>query len=49
MKALIALTFMIILGWVAVVTFAGPDLARFIDRVLPDEPVKAKVVNRRHR
>lgn len=39
----------IILGWVAVVTFAGPDLARFIDRVLPDEPVKAKAVNRRHR
>jgi len=35
--------------WVAVVTFAGPDLAKFIDRVLPDEPVKAKVVNRRHR
>jgi hypothetical protein len=25
----------IILGWVAVVTFAGPDLARLIDRSLP--------------
>jgi hypothetical protein len=49
MKTLIALSFLIIFGWVAVVTFAGPDLARFIDRVLPDEPVKAKVVNRRHR
>jgi hypothetical protein len=46
MKLLLAT---IILGWVAVVTFAGPDLARFIDRVLPDEPVKAKAVNRRHR
>ena len=46
MKLLIAT---IILGWVAVVTFAGPDLARFIDRVLPDEPVKAKVTHRRAR
>jgi hypothetical protein len=47
MKALIALTFIIVLGWLAVVTFAGPDLARFIDRILPDEPTKAVV--RRHR
>lgn len=44
MKALIVI---IILGWTAVVTFCGPDLARFIDRVLPDE-APAKVV-RRHR
>jgi hypothetical protein len=49
MKTLIALTALIILGWTAVVTFAGPDLAKAIDRILPDEPVKAKVVNRRHR
>ena len=49
MKTLIVISFLVIFGWLAVVTFAGPDLARFIDRVLPDEPVKAKVVNRRHR
>ena len=30
MKSLIALSFLIILGWTAVVTFAGPDLAKAI-------------------
>ena len=45
MKALIALTALIILGWLAVVTFCGPELARAING---PEPVKAKVV-RRHR
>ena len=30
----------IILGWVAVVTFAGPDLAKFIDRSLPGHVAK---------
>ena len=45
MKALIALTFIIVLGWLAVVTFCGPELYRLING---PEPVKAKVV-RRHR
>jgi hypothetical protein len=45
MKALIALTFLIIFGWVAVVTFFGPELYRLING---PEPVKAKAV-RRHR
>ena len=44
MKALIAL---IIFGWLAVVTFCGPELAGFIDRALPGE-APAKAV-RRHR
>lgn len=35
MKTLIALSFIIILGWTAVVTFAGPDLAKAIDKSLP--------------
>jgi hypothetical protein len=35
MKTLIALTALIILGWTAVVTFCGPDLAKAIDRSLP--------------
>ena len=41
MKLLLAL---IIFGWVAVVTFCGPELARAINA---PEPVKAAV--RRHR
>ena len=45
MKSLIALSFLIIFGWLAVVTFCGPELARAING---PEPVKAKVV-RRHR
>jgi hypothetical protein len=35
MKALIALSFLIIFGWLAVVTFCGPQLAQAIDRSLP--------------
>ena len=45
MKALITLSFLIIFGWLAVVTFCGPELARAING---PEPVKAKAV-RRHR
>ena len=41
MKALIALTFIIVLGWVIAVTFCGPELYRAING--PD-PVKAKVI-----
>ena len=41
MKALIALTFIVIFGWLAVVTFCGPELYRSING---PEPVKAKVV-----
>jgi len=44
MKSLIALTFIIIFGWLAVVTFCGPELARAING---PEPVKAKTT--RHR
>lgn len=40
MKSLIALTFIIIFGWLAVVTFCGPELYRAING---PEPVKAKV------
>jgi hypothetical protein len=46
MKALITLSFLIIFGWLAVVTFCGPELARAING---PEPVKAKAVIRRHR
>jgi hypothetical protein len=35
MKSLIALSFLIIFGWLAVVTFCGPQLAQAIDRSLP--------------
>ena len=45
MKALITLSFLIIFGWLAVVTFAGPELARAING---PEPVKAKAT-RSHR
>jgi hypothetical protein len=31
MKALIALSFLVIFGWLAVVTFCGPELARAIN------------------
>ena len=44
MKSLIALTFFLIFGWLAVVTFYGPELYRAING---PEPVKAKVT--RHR
>lgn len=47
MKALIALTFIIVLGWTAAVTFCGPELYRAING---PEPVKAaKVTHRRAR
>ena len=45
MKALITLSFLIIFGWLAVVTFCGPELARAING---PKPVKAKAV-RSHR
>jgi hypothetical protein len=45
MKALIALSAIVIFGWLAVVTFCGPELYRAING---PEPVKAKVV-RHHR
>jgi hypothetical protein len=45
MKTLIALSVLAILGWTAVVTFYGPELARAING---PEPVKAKAV-RSHR
>ena len=35
MKTLIALSFIVIFGWLAVVTFCGPELARAIDKSLP--------------
>jgi hypothetical protein len=35
MKTLIALSVLAILGWTAVVTFAGPNLAKAIDKSLP--------------
>jgi len=44
MKSLIALSFILIFGWLAVVTFCGPELARAING---PEPVKAKVVRSR--
>ena len=43
MKSLIALSFIIIFGWLAVVTFYGPELARAING---PEPVKAAKVHR---
>jgi hypothetical protein len=46
MKSLIALTSLIIFGWLAVVTFCGPELYRAING---PEPVKAAKVTRRAR
>jgi hypothetical protein len=46
MKSLIALSFLIIFGWLAVVTFCGPELARAING---PEPIKAKATHRRAR
>jgi hypothetical protein len=46
MKALVTLAALVIFGWLAVVTFCGPELYRVING---PEPVKAKVVNRRAR
>ena len=44
MKTLVTLTALLIFGWLAVVTFYGPELARAING---PEPVKAKF--HRHR
>ena len=44
MKTLVTLTALLIFGWLAVVTFYGPELYRAING---PEPVKAKV--HRHR
>ena len=46
MKALITASFLIIFGWLAVVTFFGPELYRAING---PEPVNAKVIHRRAR
>jgi len=46
MKSLIALSFLVIFGWLAVVTFCGPQLAQAING---PEPIKAKAAVRRHR
>ena len=46
MKSLIALSFLVIFGWVAVVTFCGPQLARAIDRSLPGYVAKPTAVKR---
>ena len=46
MKSLIALSFILIFGWLAVVTFCGPELARAING---PEPVKAAKSVRSHR
>jgi len=45
MKDLVTLTAIVIFGWLAVVTFCGPELYRAING---PEPVKAKVT-RHHR
>jgi hypothetical protein len=46
MKSLILFSVLVIFGWLAVVTFCGPELARAING---PEPVKAKVTHRRAR
>jgi hypothetical protein len=46
MKALVTLTALVIFGWLAVVTFFGPDLARAIDRSLPGYVAKKPVAKR---
>ncbi len=43
MKALVTLAALLIFGWLAVVTFCGPELARAING---PEPGEAKVVLR---
>jgi hypothetical protein len=48
MKSLILLSALVIFGWVAVVTFAGPDLAKAIDKSLPGYVAK-KTAAKRHR
>jgi hypothetical protein len=41
MKALVTLSALVVFGWVAAVTFFGPELYRAING---PEPVKAKVI-----
>jgi len=43
MKLLVTLTAILIFGWLAVVTFCGPELYRAINGA---EPVKAKATRR---
>jgi hypothetical protein len=49
MKALITLSFLIIFGWLAVVTFCGPQLAQAIDKSLPGYVAKKPAAAKRHR
>ena len=50
MKAAATLFALLIFGWLVVVTFFGPDLAKAIDRALPDEaPAKPTKTFRRSR
>jgi len=46
MKALVTLAALVIFGWVAVVTFAGPDLAKAIDKSLPGYVAKKPAAKR---
>ena len=49
MKTLITLSFLIIFGWLAVVTFCGPQLAQAIDRSLPGYVAKKPAAAKRVR
>ena len=50
MKALIALALFVTFGWLVVVTFFGPDLARAIDKSLPGYvEAKKPAAAKRHR
>jgi hypothetical protein len=46
MKAFVTLAALVIFGWLAVVTFCGPELYRAING---PEPIKAKAATRHHR
>jgi hypothetical protein len=46
MKALVTLTAIVIFGWLAVVTFCGPDLAKAIDKSLPGYVAKKPAAKR---
>jgi hypothetical protein len=46
MKALIALSFLIIFGWFVAVTFYGPELAKAIDKSLPGYVAKKPAAKR---
>jgi hypothetical protein len=49
MKSLILLSVLVIFGWTAVVTFAGPDLAKAIDKSLPGYVAKKPAAVKRVR